>query len=187
MTDFIYSWVPHRRHDTYSIFMMFCQGCRSATTAFHFFRPLRRSYCHAHFSVYESFVKLHSEVLTFISRSTYLPGNLEKWEGFSVKFTESLQIAIWCWWHENLPHLSTEKILFWTRIWRCFLNEIEMFSVMTKSLWDILYVIPTIWPPAAPCKVQLFLWGKPLQRVSGRLSAEWRNSLWDLHFHCHNK
>lgn len=76
--------------------------------------------------------------------STYLPGNLEKWEGFFKKFTECLQIAILCWWHENLPHLSTEKIPFGTRIWRYFLTENEMFSVMPKSLWDILYDIPTI-------------------------------------------
>ena len=119
--------------------------------------------------------------------STYLPGNLEKWEGFSEKFTKCLQIAVWCWWHENLPHLSTENIPVWTRIWRYFLTENEMFSVMPKSAWDILYNIPTIWPPAAPCKVQLFLWGKLLRRVSGRPSAERITLLCGLWFHCHNK
>ena len=119
--------------------------------------------------------------------STYLPGNLEKWEGFSENFTECLQIAILCWWHENLPQLSTEKIPFGTRIWRYFLTENEMFSVMPKSLWDILYDIPTIWPPAAPCKVQLFLWGKLLRRVSDSLSAERRTPFRTVQAHGHNK
>lgn len=107
---------------------------------------------------------LLSYSIRFLRRRSYpftiQPGNLEKWEGFLEKFIECLQIAIWCWWHENLPHLSTEKNLFWTKIWRNILHEIETFSVMPKSVWDILYDIPTIWLPAAPCLVQLFLWGK---------------------------
>ena len=119
--------------------------------------------------------------------STYLPGNLEKREEFSEKFTECLQIAILCWWHENLPQLSTEEIPFWTKILRNILPEIESFSVMTKSLWDILYVIPIIWLPAAPCKVQLFLWGKLLRRVSDSTSAERRTSFRVLQAHRHNK
>jgi len=119
--------------------------------------------------------------------STYLPGNLEKWEEFSEKFIKCLQIAAWCWWHENLPHLSTEKIPFWTRILRNILPEIESFSVMPKSVWDILYDIPIIWLPAAPCLVQLFLCGKLLRRVSDSPSAKLRTSLCSLWFHCHNK
>ena len=119
--------------------------------------------------------------------STYLPWNLEKWGDFSEKFTKCLQIAFLCWWHENLPHLTTEKIPFWTRILRIILSEIEMFSVMPKSAWDILYDIPIIWLPAAPCKVQLFLWGMLLRRVSGRSSVKRRTPFRTVQAHRHNK
>ena len=49
--------------------MMFCQGCQSDTTTFHFFRPLRRSNCRICFSFCESYVKLSFYLLTFICRS----------------------------------------------------------------------------------------------------------------------
>lgn len=81
--------------------------------------------------------------------STYLPGNLEKWGDFSEKFTKCLQIAFWRWWHENLPHLTTEKIPFWTMILRIFclklkcsplcLNRCEIFCMIYQQYDRLLH------------------------------------------------
>ena len=50
--------------------MMFCQGCRTDSIEFHFFRLLRRSYCRTYFFYCESFVKHSAYLLTFYCRST---------------------------------------------------------------------------------------------------------------------
>lgn len=81
--------------------------------------------------------------------STYLPGNLEKWEGFSVKFTECLQISILQRCPKTSLTLLPGKFRFGQRFWelsypksKCSplcLNRREIFCMIYRQYDRLLH------------------------------------------------